>query len=203
LRNRRSGFPGAEEYEVRKAMTLSSTDINEIVRALQDTDWDEAVVSVDDVTIALARNGATLPSAALSPSQNKGAEPQNNGGSAPAPAPVAGPTPSNMTPHALTAQASESPSPTITSAGERQPDDAVVTATSVGVFWESSEPGAAPFVQVGDKVQADDVVCIVEIMKLMNHVSAGADGVLTEVLVENGQSVQLGTPLFVIRPQEA
>lgn len=182
-------------------MTLSSTDINEIVRALQDTDWDEAVVSVNDVTIALARNGATLPSAPSASPQSNGVSLQSHGASTSDSA--VAPMPNTPAPQALAAEAPQPSPAAIASPGERQPDDVVVTATSVGVFWEASEPGSAPFVQVGDSVRAEDVVCIVEIMKLMNHVSAGVDGVVTEVLAENGQSVQLGTPLFVIRPQEA
>lgn len=172
-------------------MTLSSTDINEIVRGLQDTGWDEAVITVGDVTIALARNGASLASV---PSA--------------APAPVAVPTPAvepvssdtvTQNPAATTPQA---PTPPPSSPAERRADDVVVSAKSVGIFWESPEPGAAPYVKVGDTVQEESVVCIVEIMKLMNHVHAGVNGVVTEILVENGQAVQLGTPLFVIR-QEA
>lgn len=178
-------------------MTLSSGDINEIVRALQETTWDEAVISVGEVKIALARNGATLSSlngtSTVNGTSAPSAEPQGQVVSTteePTIAPVAEAKP-------LPAPETEVAS-TVGSA-----DDVVVKATSVGIFWEAPEPGAEPFVKVGDEVKEDDVVCIVEIMKLMSHITAGTNGVITKVLVENGQAVEMGTPLFAVRPQEA
>ena len=79
--------------------------------------------------------------------------------------------------------------------------DAVrVSAPSVGVFWASPEPGAAPFVQVGDRVEAGQEMCIVEVMKLMNRVHAPIDGTVAAVHVANGEPVQYGSDLFSISP---
>jgi acetyl-CoA carboxylase biotin carboxyl carrier protein len=75
-----------------------------------------------------------------------------------------------------------------------------VTAPSVGLFWRSPKPGAPPFVEVGDEVRPDDTVCIVEVMKLMNHVRAGVAGTVRAVHPENGQMVEHGDPLFTIEP---
>ena len=75
-----------------------------------------------------------------------------------------------------------------------------VTAPSVGLFWRSPKPGAPPFVEVGDEVGPDDTVCIVEVMKLMNHVRAGTAGTVRAVHPENGQMVEHGDPLFTIGP---
>lgn len=77
--------------------------------------------------------------------------------------------------------------------------EVVVKAPMVGTFYASSQPGAPSFVQVGDTVQADTVLCIVEVMKLMNNVEAGAPGTVTRVLVENEAAVEYGQPLFVIQ----
>ena len=74
-----------------------------------------------------------------------------------------------------------------------------VTAPSVGLFWRSPKPGAPPFVEVGDEVGPDDTVCIVEVMKLMNHVRAGTAGTVRAVHPENGQMVEHGDPLFTYR----
>jgi biotin carboxyl carrier protein len=68
------------------------------------------------------------------------------------------------------------------------------------LFWRSPKPGAPPFVEVGDEVGPDDTVCIVEVMKLMNHVRAGTAGTVRAVHPENGQMVEHGDPLFTIGP---
>ena len=69
----------------------------------------------------------------------------------------------------------------------------------VGTFYASSQPGAPAFVQVGDTVEADTVLCIVEVMKLMNNVEARVSGTVVRVLVENEAAVEYGQPLFVIK----
>lgn len=68
----------------------------------------------------------------------------------------------------------------------------------VGTFYRAASPEAKPFVSVGDKVQADTVVGIIEAMKVMNEIKAEKSGVIKEVLVENGQPVEYGQPLFTI-----
>ena len=68
----------------------------------------------------------------------------------------------------------------------------------VGTLYRAPSPEAAPFVKVGDKVTPDTVVCIVEAMKVMNEVKAEKSGVIKEILVENGQPVEYGQPMFVL-----
>ena len=68
----------------------------------------------------------------------------------------------------------------------------------VGSFYRASAPGAKPFVEVGQTVKAGETVCIIEAMKLLNEIEADRDGVIKAVLVENGQPVEYGQPLFVI-----
>jgi acetyl-CoA carboxylase biotin carboxyl carrier protein len=77
----------------------------------------------------------------------------------------------------------------------------VLRAPMVGTFYRAPAPGAAPFVTPGQAVEADTTVCILEVMKLMNSIEAGAAGVVKEVLVENGAAVEYGTPLLVIEPR--
>ncbi len=75
-----------------------------------------------------------------------------------------------------------------------------VTAPVVGVFYRSANPGAEPFVVVGSRVAAGDTLCILEAMKLMNEITTDYAGVVSRVLVENGQLVTLGQELFWIEP---
>jgi acetyl-CoA carboxylase biotin carboxyl carrier protein len=74
-----------------------------------------------------------------------------------------------------------------------------VKSPMVGTFYRASRPGAPPFVAVGDRVQAGTPLCIVEAMKLMNEIESDLAGIIEEVLVENGQPVQFGQPLFRLR----
>jgi acetyl-CoA carboxylase biotin carboxyl carrier protein len=74
----------------------------------------------------------------------------------------------------------------------------IVTAPIVGTFYEASSPGAPPFVQVGDKVDAGQVLCIIEAMKLMNEIEAETSGVVAKRFVANGQPVEYGEALFAI-----
>ena len=77
---------------------------------------------------------------------------------------------------------------------------AEITAPSPGIFWRSPHPGAPPFVDLGHHVEADSTLCIVEVMKLMNHVSAQVAGTVVGILVGNGEQVELRQALFRIRP---
>lgn len=77
---------------------------------------------------------------------------------------------------------------------------ALVKSPMVGTFYCAPEPHAQPFVQVGQKVDADTVVCIIEVMKLMNSIPAGHAGIITHVLVEDARPVEYGQVLMVIEP---
>ena len=77
-------------------------------------------------------------------------------------------------------------------------DGHVVKAPMVGTFYRSPSPDAKPFVDVGQSVKEGDTICIIEAMKLMNEIEADASGVVKAVLVENGQPVEYGQPLFIL-----
>ncbi len=76
---------------------------------------------------------------------------------------------------------------------------AVVKSPIVGTFYRSSEPGAPPFVEVGDTVKKGQVLCIIEAMKLMNEIECECEGEIVAVYVENGQPVQFGDRLFAVK----
>jgi acetyl-CoA carboxylase biotin carboxyl carrier protein len=79
-----------------------------------------------------------------------------------------------------------------------EPEGHVVKSPMVGTFYRAATPGSAPFVDVGDSVQAGDTLCIIEAMKLMNEIEADKAGVVKQILVENGQPVEFGQPLVLI-----
>ena len=75
-----------------------------------------------------------------------------------------------------------------------------IKAPMVGSFYRCPEPGAAPFIEIGAAVGIDTVVCIIEVMKLMNSLPAGIDGVVSEILVADGEPVEYGQILILIKP---
>jgi len=78
------------------------------------------------------------------------------------------------------------------------PEGHVVKSPMVGTFYRSASPGSKPFVDVGQNVNSGDTLCIIEAMKLLNEIDADQTGVIKAILVENGQPVEFGQPLFVI-----
>ncbi|KQL49172.1 acetyl-CoA carboxylase biotin carboxyl carrier protein subunit [Brevibacillus choshinensis] len=76
-----------------------------------------------------------------------------------------------------------------------------IVSPMVGTFYSSPEPGKPAYVQAGDKVNASKVVCIVEAMKLFNEIEAEVNGEIVKVLVEDGQLVEYGQPLFLVKPE--
>jgi acetyl-CoA carboxylase biotin carboxyl carrier protein len=108
---------------------------------------------------------------------------------APAPAAMA-PTPAAAGPAAAPA----APAP----AADAAPEGHVVKAPMVGTFYRSPSPDAKAFVEVGHSVKEGDTICIIEAMKLMNEIEADASGTVKAILVENGQPVEYGQPLFIL-----
>jgi len=202
---------------------LSPEDVRALVAAFDGSEWDEMTLTIDGTHLVLSRTGCPPGTAAASGTATPSAAP-------PAPAvapPAAGPaargavpavtTPtSTVTPPAAPASAPPARPPAAPGAVPPAPDGSAeprppaatpaavtghrVTAPSVGLFWRSPKPGAPPFVEVGDEVGPDDTVCIVEVMKLMNHVRAGVAGTVLAVHPENGQMVEHGDPLFTVEP---
>ncbi|MCG6875436.1 MAG: acetyl-CoA carboxylase biotin carboxyl carrier protein [Betaproteobacteria bacterium] len=88
--------------------------------------------------------------------------------------------------------------PTAEPAPPEEPAGHVVKSPMVGTFYRAGSPGSKPFAEVGDEVKAGQTICIIEAMKLMNEIECDKDGVVKAILVENGQPVEYGEPLFVI-----
>jgi acetyl-CoA carboxylase biotin carboxyl carrier protein len=78
------------------------------------------------------------------------------------------------------------------------PPGHVVKSPMVGTFYRSASPGSKPFAEVGAAIKEGDPICIIEAMKIMNEIEADMSGTVTKILVENGQAVEFGQPLFII-----
>jgi len=78
------------------------------------------------------------------------------------------------------------------------PEGHVVKSPMVGTFYRSPSPGADPFIEIGQSVKSGDTLCIIEAMKLLNEIESDATGVIKAILVENGQPVEFGEPLFIV-----
>ena len=105
-------------------------------------------------------------------------------GPAPAPAPIR--------------VAAPAPAAPLSPATPAEPEGHIVKSPMVGTYYRCPSPGAKSFVEVGDSVKKGQTICIIEAMKLMNEIEADKDGVIKAVLVENGQPVEYGEPLFII-----
>jgi acetyl-CoA carboxylase biotin carboxyl carrier protein len=111
-------------------------------------------------------------------------------------APVAAPAPAPAA--ASSAPAPAPGTPAEASAEAKEEDGFEVTAPMVGTFYAASSPGAAPYVQVGDRVNEGDTLCIIEAMKMMNQIEADVSGVIKSIRLQNGEPVEYGQVLFVI-----
>ena len=113
-------------------------------------------------------------------------------GVAPAPAPMM-----MMAPAPAPAVA-VSPAPAATQAVEPEPSGHTVKSPMVGTFYRASSPGAKSLVDIGQPIKAGESICIIEAMKIMNEIESDFSGTVTKVLVENGQAVEFGQPLFIV-----
>jgi acetyl-CoA carboxylase biotin carboxyl carrier protein len=96
------------------------------------------------------------------------------------------------------------PPPPEAAEADTEPDDGAhaVSAPMLGIFYRAEGPGREPYVEVGSEVRADTVVCLIEVMKMMNSIEAGVAGTIAEVCAANGEFVEYGQPLFRVAPAE-
>lgn len=163
-------------------MSSRSVDIKEL-KAIIDwvnvtEDIREFSLRFGDVELYVSRNDHASEGARPGPAAAPAAAPA-------APAPAAAPQ----------AAAAPAAASSVTLAA----DEVVIKAPMVGTFYAAPKPGQPDFVAVGGKVSADTVLCIVEVMKLMNNIEAGVEGTVARILVSNEQAVQYGQPLMVIK----
>jgi len=85
-----------------------------------------------------------------------------------------------------------------TSTPEPLQEGHTIKAPMVGIFYEAAAPDRPPFVEIGQSVSTGDVLCVIEAMKIMNQIESDASGVISRILIENGEPVEYGQPLFII-----
>jgi acetyl-CoA carboxylase biotin carboxyl carrier protein len=107
------------------------------------------------------------------------------------------PSPSNVTPRAAVSAPAAAPAGSVATPADMQ--GTAVKAPMVGRFYARPEPGAAPFIQVGDRVTPDTTIGLIEVMKVFNAVSAGVEGEVLSILVEEGEFVEFDQPLACVR----
>lgn len=180
-----------------------NTNFNELKSLLewvnQSGDIEELSIKYGDIELALSKTPGGLshlkaaPAAAPAPAP---AAPEAPKAEAPAPepalAPAAAPAP---------AEAPKEEAPKAEAAPASSSNGVEVKSPMVGTFYAAPKPGADPFVKVGDTVEVGQVLCIVEVMKLMNNIEAKTAGTVTEILVDNEDAVEHGQPLMVIEPK--
>jgi acetyl-CoA carboxylase biotin carboxyl carrier protein len=161
---------------------LSIEDIREILRIFVDSELQDLRLEIDNVRLALSKSGAAT--AAPPPPS-------------PPPSLLAAAAPAVAAPAAAAAAAA----PAAASAARQDREGlVVVAASSVGVFYRRPSPDQPPFVEIGSEVEAEDPLCLIEVMKMFTGVSAPCRGRVVEILVEDAAMVEYGQPLMSIEP---
>jgi acetyl-CoA carboxylase biotin carboxyl carrier protein len=148
--------------------------VKKLIELLEESNIDEIEIAEGEESIRISRT-SRIAAPAMAPAQY----------AAPAPVPVAAPAP-------VAAPVAEgAPAPAVS-------DDHAVKSPMVGTFYRAPSPTSPNFVEVGQKVNAGDTICIVEAMKMMNQIEADKSGTVTAILIENGEPVEFDQPLVTI-----
>lgn len=150
---------------------LTRSDIDDILRLIDSSDFDELRLETGDLKLELRRRGAGA------------AAPQLAAAPAEAPASTKPQAPADV------------PAPVVASGGGSE-----VPSPMLGTFYRAPKPGADPFIEVGAEVTEDTVIGIIEVMKLMNQVTAGVAGTVTEIVAQDGKLVEHGQALIRVQP---
>jgi acetyl-CoA carboxylase biotin carboxyl carrier protein len=169
--------------------TPSWQDVLDLVTQLDDGAYESAAVEFGDVSVRLSRSAEMPATSSTAVTAPQSFAPSTNGT-----APIATPS---------AAAAVTEPAPSAPAPAEPASNSTVVTAPIIGVFYRSPSPGAPPFVEPGAAVEPDTTIGIIEVMKLMNPVTAGTAGTLTEFLAADNAQVEFGQPLAVVAEEES
>src|SRR5712692_2577197 len=161
-------------------MELSEDDVLHILKLIDESKFDYFQLEVGELKITVSK-GEPIP---LAPTAQSIAVSQNPAPAQPSKSPAVAPAPQK-----------EPPKPVAIPAGH-----VPITAPLLGTFYVAPEPGAPPFVKAGAEITEDTTVGLIEVMKVFNAVRAGVKGVVTEVVAQNGQFIEYGQTLFVVKP---
>jgi acetyl-CoA carboxylase biotin carboxyl carrier protein len=160
-------------------MPLSDEDVREILRIIDESDLAELQIETENFSLYVRKGGGDAEASGRPRVRSR---PDNAPGGHP--------------PGGHDASAS---SP----ATDNTDDRLTIPAPMLGTFYRAEAPGKPPFVDIGDTVEPDTIVCIIEVMKMMNSVPAGVAGTVAEVIAENARLVEYGQPLFRVEPESA
>jgi acetyl-CoA carboxylase biotin carboxyl carrier protein len=165
---------------------MNQKELKELIEFLIEKDISEFELERGDVKVRIKRGADAQPVSVIAPVA-----------AVPAIAPVApASAPSIAVPQSSVPAAPETPK------AEVEEELHLVKSPIVGTFYEAPAPGAPPFIKPGDHVQAGQVLCIIEAMKLMNEIESDMTGEIVKILAANGKPVEYGQPLFSIRPKK-
>lgn len=181
---------------------LTYEDLLRIVELVKSSEqFSEFRLKVGDIEVELRRRVPDAASGGMPQAPRVAAPPPvDPSASAPPPTRAAAPVGPSTSQPGPSRQAPGTDAGPDSDRGEWPADAIVIRAPMVGTFYRAPEPGARPFVVAGDRVSADATVCIIEVMKLMNSIPAGAKGVVTQILVEDGAPVEANAALIVLAP---
>lgn len=163
-------------------MELDLEELAAVVELLKGADFTEFRLNKGDLSLVVTRGVLGAESSAVPVAQ---------------PAGTTSPAPRPTTASALAS--SHQPSPPTSGSDDLQVDEVLILAPMLGTFYRSPKPGEQSFVEVGDKIEADAVVGIVEVMKLMSSITSGVRGEVTRILARDGELIEADQPLFVVR----
>ncbi|HEY7164078.1 MAG TPA: acetyl-CoA carboxylase biotin carboxyl carrier protein [Candidatus Binatia bacterium] len=164
-------------------MELTEDDVLQILKLIDESKFDYFQLEVGELKITVSK-GEPIPVSGSAPAT-------------PPPAAVSKPLVESRPAQTTAPTAKEKEAPQSRGIPEGM---AAITAPLLGTFYVAPEPGAAPFVKVGQTVTEDTTVGLIEVMKVFNSVRAAVNGTVTEVLAKNGQFVEYGQPLFLVKP---
>ena len=164
-------------------MELSEDDVLHILKLIDESKFDYFQLEVGELKITVSK-GDPIPI---------GSPASQPASASVAPAAAAAPKPQ-------TASSASAPAAAATKPATIPEGMLAITAPLLGTFYVAPEPGAPPFVKVGQQITEDTTVGLIEVMKVFNSVRAAVSGTIVEVVAQNGQFVEFGQPLFIVKP---
>jgi acetyl-CoA carboxylase biotin carboxyl carrier protein len=166
-------------------MNIQPQDIDALIELFESSDWDELHLKIQDFELFLSTDPKGRP---------PGAAQASPAPAAPAAPAVAAATPAGIGERAADVSHHEPQSPSVPASW------VAVTAPNLGTFYRAPKPGSPPFVEIGQPVEPDTEICLIEVMKLFTTLQAGVKGIVKQVCVKDAVMVEFGDTLFYIEP---
>ena len=162
-------------------MDKTKKDIRALIRLFEQSNWDDMRIETSELKLVISKN---LNAPGLTVAEN---------------APQSGTTTESKSEPEASEAKSDLPAAKM-NAGNIPDGLVAVIAPNLGTFWRAPKPGAEPYIEVGQKVDADTMVCLIEVMKLFTPLNAGMSGTVVDVVAENSAMVEYGDVLLLIEP---